>query len=231
MADQHTELVAHLQHRLPQWRQLAEVEDPPEADMAVNPVEPMTFELDVDDELVSVVIRYDSGGDETSSYVIEHRIRASFRDGNITDFDPDELPGPRWDPDAPDPVTTLAGVIEAVVERHLGLLNATNAPDVVFRCPYCDALAETPAPRRTLCAARVCACGAIGLANPAVDQDEIIDDAIGLLNVPIPDEARGDDAALIEAIRAAGYEVREGWSGGSELHPWAPQVTMWFRRT
>lgn len=158
-------------------------------------------------------------------------LRVSFCDGKITDFDPDELPGPRWDPGAQDPVTTLAGVIEAVVERRLGLLNATNAPEVVFRCPYCDAVAGMPASRRTLCAVRTCACGAIGLANPAVDQDEIIDDAIELLEVRVSDEARGDDAALIEGIRAAGHEVREGFSGGQDLHPWGPQVVMWFRRS
>lgn len=231
MADQRTKLITRLQHMLPQWRQFAEVDEQPAADMAVNPAEPMAFELEVDDDLVTLVIRYDSGGGLETSHVIEDRVKVSFHDGKISEFDPDNLPGPPWDPDAEDPVAALADVIEGVVERHLGLYNATNAPDVIFHCPYCDAVAEESAPRHTLSAARACACGAIGLANPAVDQDEIIDDAIELLEVRIPDAARGDDAALIEAIRAAGYEVREGWSGGQDLHPWGPQVVMWFRRS
>lgn len=192
---------------------------------------PEVFELEVDDDQVTLVIRCDSGDDGKTSNGIDHRIRVSFRDGKITDFDPDELPGPRWDPGAQDAAITLAGVIETVVERHLGLLHATNAPEVVFRCLYCDAVAEMAAPRRTLCAARTCACGAIGLANPAVDQDEIIDDAIELLEVRVPEATHGDDAGLIEAIRADGYEVREGFSGGQDLHSWGPQIVMWFRRS
>lgn len=231
MADQRTALITRLQHLLPQWRRFAETEAQTPVDMAVNPVEPTAFELEVNDNLVTLVIRYDSGGGIETSYVIEDRVRVSFSDGEIVDFDPDELPGPQWHPASEDPVAALTSVIEGMVERHLGLYNATNAPDVVFRCPYCDAVAQAPASRRTLCEARTCGCGAIGLANPRVDQDEIIDDAIGLLDVPIPDAARGDDARLIQAIRTAGYEVREGWSGGEDLHPWGRQITMWFRRS
>jgi hypothetical protein len=55
-----------------------------------------------------------------------------------------------------------------------------------------------------------CSCGAIALAAPTVDTDEIVDDALGIFAVQIREESRGYDALMLEDLRRSGVEIREG---------------------
>lgn len=226
MADQRAALIEHLHKTLLELRHYAQAAPPS------DPAPAAAFDLAIEDDAVSLIISDDNGGGEETAHPVGYRMRVTFKDGNISDVTYDDLPGPRWQKDDDgDSAAALAKVMQAVGERYLGLVHAGNAPEHVFQCPFCDVVAETSIEQQTVCSSRRCVCGALGLANPAVDQDEIIDDALNVLAVAVPAAAAGSDAALLQSISDAGYEMRLGWSGGSDLHPWGPQMTMWFRRT
>lgn len=195
----------------------------------IPPTDPVpAFELEVDERRMVARILDDNGGGEETSHETVEELRIE-RDGGRAP----RLVAGAWADDGHGGTASVDGIVAAVrgaCERALGLINADNSPQTVFRCPFCDRVAGDAPPGRTLCAARRCGCGAVGLSAPAVDTDEIIDDAIGLFDVGVRDASRGHDAALLEDVRRAGIEVREGWSGGSGLHPWGPQRTLWFRR-
>jgi hypothetical protein len=53
--------------------------------------------------------------------------------------------------------------------------------------PWCSRFAGLPTDFAVICESRVCECGALGLAAPSWDTDEIIDDAINVFG-PIPHE-------------------------------------------
>ena len=97
-------------------------------------------------------------------------------------------------------------------------------------CPFCRhvALLETEHP--VLCDSRTCSCGAVALAAATADTDEIVDDALGLFRVQIREESRGYDALLIEDLRRAGVEIREGETARVREGFWGQYTSMWFRR-
>jgi hypothetical protein len=48
-----------------------------------------------------------------------------------------------------------------------------------WSCPWCQVEAILPGNPSVICESRRCQCGALGVAAPLWDTDEIIDDAIG----------------------------------------------------
>ena len=97
-------------------------------------------------------------------------------------------------------------------------------------CPFCGVFAVLETKQQALCDSRTCSCGAIALAAPAVDTDEIIDDALGIFSVPIRDESHGYDNLLVEDICRAGIEVREGDQVRVREGFWGEYRCLWFRR-
>ena len=99
-----------------------------------------------------------------------------------------------------------------------------------WTCPFCGKHAASRTPERVLCSSRTCACGAIALAAPEVDQDEIIDDAIGVFGARIQEESRGFDARLLADLARAGVAIRNGERMTLGDSPWGGWTSMWFRR-
>ncbi len=97
-------------------------------------------------------------------------------------------------------------------------------------CPFCGAVATRETQDRVLCDSRSCSCGAIGLAAPVVDSDEIVDDALGVFGVQVSAESRGFDHLLLEDLRNAGVEVREGQRTRVGEGFWGEYISLWFRR-
>jgi len=77
-------------------------------------------------------------------------------------------------------------------------------------CPFCGKTATLETKQRSLCESKTCPCGAIGLAAPTVDTDEIIDDALGMFSVQIREESIGLDARMLDDLARAGFDIREG---------------------
>ena len=77
-------------------------------------------------------------------------------------------------------------------------------------CPFCGKAATLETKQRSLCESKTCPCGAIGLAAPTVDTDEIIDDALGMFSVQIREESIGLDARMLDDLARAGFDIREG---------------------
>ena len=98
-------------------------------------------------------------------------------------------------------------------------------------CPFCGTIASGEIKERVLCDGRECSCGAVALAAPAVDMDEIIDDALGIFRIQIRAESRGFDALMLDDILGAGVEVREGQRARVGAGIWADHTSMWFRRS
>lgn len=78
---------------------------------------------------------------------------------------------------------------------------------------------------------RICCCGAIGIAAPSVDADEIIDDALNIFSAEIQEKSRGYDALLLQDIRQAGVEIRNGERADLGNGFWGQYTSMWFRRS
>lgn len=107
----------------------------------------------------------------------------------------------------------------------------SETPDQ-WTCPFCGAQAvweTTPAP---LGESRTCACGAIALAAPARDYDEITDDALNLFSIPTRPESRGSEALLRRDLLDAGIEIRDGLTRRVEIAPGRhdEMQSVWFRR-
>ena len=82
-----------------------------------------------------------------------------------------------------------------------------------------------------LCDSRTCSCGAIALAAPSVDTDEIIDDALGIFAVQIRKVSRGYDALMLEDLCRAGVEIREGERARVREGFWGEYTSLWFRKS
>jgi hypothetical protein len=100
-----------------------------------------------------------------------------------------------------------------------------------WSCPFCGTVATGETKEHVLCESRTCSCGAIALAAPACDQDEIIDDALGIFGVQIREETKGFDALLLSDLRDAGVEMREGQSARVSEGFWGEYTSLWFRRS
>lgn len=98
-------------------------------------------------------------------------------------------------------------------------------------CPFCGRVATQETSEVVLCDSRTCSCGAIALAAPRPDTDEIVDDALNIFGVQIRDESRGFDSLLLEDIRRAGVEVREGQRARVREGLLGEYVSLWFRRS
>ena len=100
-----------------------------------------------------------------------------------------------------------------------------------WHCPWCGREAQREQaedyPER-----RLCGCGAVAMAAPAVDSDEIIDAALAYFRVPVAPNSRGFDALFLQDIRRSGIEIREGaFTQNPDLPPfWATTCHLWFRR-
>jgi len=100
-----------------------------------------------------------------------------------------------------------------------------------WSCPFCGETATLDTELRVLCDSRRCSCGAIALAAPTVDTDEIVDDALGIFAVQIREESRGYDALLLEDLRRAGVEIRQGERARVREGFWGEYSSLWFRRS
>ena len=100
-----------------------------------------------------------------------------------------------------------------------------------WSCPFCGTVATRETKERVLCDSRTCSCGVIALAAPVVDTDEIVDDALGIFRVQSRAESRGFDAFMLEDLRHAGVEVREGQRARVMEGFWGEYTSLWFRRS
>ena len=66
---------------------------------------------------------------------------------------------------------------------------------------------------------------------PVVDTDEIVDDALGIFGVQIRAESRGLDALMLEDLRHAGVEIREGQRARVREGFWGEYISLWVRRS
>lgn len=98
-------------------------------------------------------------------------------------------------------------------------------------CPFCDRRATLDTEQQVLCVSRTCSCGAIALAAPTVDMDEIVDDALGIFAVQIREESRGYDTLMLKDLRRAGVEIREGERVLVGEGFWGEYASLWFRRS
>ncbi len=100
-----------------------------------------------------------------------------------------------------------------------------------WKCPWCgsEALNKTSI---VMPDSRACDCGAVGIAAPRVDSDEIIDAAIDYFHVTTRPESRGFDALFLQDIQRSGIEIREGALTRNLEAPefWATIRHLWFRR-
>jgi hypothetical protein len=71
----------------------------------------------------------------------------------------------------------------------------------------------------------------MALAAPVVDTDEIVDDALGIFGVQIRAESRGFDALMLEDLRHAGVEIREGQRARVAEGFWGDYTSLWFRKS
>jgi len=101
--------------------------------------------------------------------------------------------------------------------------------DYNWLCPWCGKVALPPTEHTVVSYSKTCECGALALAAPPWDTDEIIDDAINIFGIadgyltPYNDDR-------IAGLEKVGVEIAEGTrvsSGGS--HPIKLRV-LWFRR-
>jgi hypothetical protein len=100
-----------------------------------------------------------------------------------------------------------------------------------WECPWCGGEARNKV-SKILPDARACDCGAVGMAAPQVDSDEIIDAAIDYFHVTTRPESRGFDAELWKDIQQSGIEIREGMltRDPDKSGIWATIRHLWFRR-
>lgn len=99
-------------------------------------------------------------------------------------------------------------------------------------CPWCGGTAKDTA-GIAIVESRVCDCGAVVIAGPQVDSDEIIDAAIDHFRIKTRPESRGYDTLLLRDIEQSGVEIREGivTQNAEAPGPWAATRHLWFRRT
>jgi hypothetical protein len=102
-------------------------------------------------------------------------------------------------------------------------------PNLSWLCPWCGGVASLPTAHAVICYSRTCACGAVALAAPPQDSDEIIDDAINIYGIPL-ESLTPFDADRLAALSQAGVAVRDG--GAIDPQPPSPHPLrlLWFRR-
>jgi hypothetical protein len=99
-------------------------------------------------------------------------------------------------------------------------------------CPFCTGTATQSTASGGACDSRACACGAIGLAAPACDMDEILEDAVQIFGVAIREDTRLHDSMRQQDVRMPGIEVRHGRTvpvgqGAGRIRDF---MSLWFLR-
>jgi len=100
-----------------------------------------------------------------------------------------------------------------------------------WECPWCGGDAQNTT-NVVLLDSRACDCGAVAIAGPQIDSDEIIDAAIDYFHITTRPESRGCDALFLQDIERSGIEIREGvlTQDPEAQAPWATIRHLWFRR-
>src|SRR5262249_46744683 len=98
-----------------------------------------------------------------------------------------------------------------------------------WSCPFCGAVATLETKQRVISDSRTCSCGAIALAAPTADRDELVDDARGIFGISVREESRGMVPLQLEDFRHAGVEVREGQRAPVGEGFWGDYTCLWFR--
>jgi hypothetical protein len=99
-----------------------------------------------------------------------------------------------------------------------------------WRCPWCGSVALRSTRLSVLCVSRECLCGAIVLAAPRHDFDEILDVAVSAFELSISIISLGDTRLMVQEMEKAGVEIAVGMTlkhsvdGGSLQHQY-----LWFR--
>jgi hypothetical protein len=98
-------------------------------------------------------------------------------------------------------------------------------------CTFCSTVAIRETKEHVLCDTRTGSCGATALAAPVFDTDEIIDDALQTFGVQIREKSRGFDAIMLEDLRLAGVEIREGQPTRVREGFSGEYASLWFRKS
>jgi hypothetical protein len=102
-------------------------------------------------------------------------------------------------------------------------------PEHEWLCPWCRAIANKPGNMSGICESKRCECGALGIATPPWDTDEIVDDAIGVFGIP-----EGDltpyDSDRVAGLQQVGVEVAEGERIPAGVLNRFELRVLWFRR-
>jgi hypothetical protein len=98
-----------------------------------------------------------------------------------------------------------------------------------WACPWCQAVATRPSDSTGICESKQCECGALGIAAPPWDTDEIIDDAIGVFGI-----AEGYltplDSDRLAGLRQVGVEIAEGQRIPPGANRRLELRVLWFRK-
>jgi histidine triad (HIT) family protein len=97
-----------------------------------------------------------------------------------------------------------------------------------WTCPWCRALATLPG-SASICQSRRCECGALAIAAPPWDTDEIIDDAIGVFGIGVA-HLTSLDSDRVTGLRQMGVDVAEGQRLPATGSDRFELRVLWFRR-
>lgn len=98
-----------------------------------------------------------------------------------------------------------------------------------WNCPYCNSVASYKTEKPTLCDSRTCACGAIGLATPAVDSDLLAHDVNVLFNIKDDEDPINYRTILRDCLQNEGIECRSGDRIAVGESICAEYISFWFR--
>ncbi len=97
-------------------------------------------------------------------------------------------------------------------------------------CPYCGAAAlKKLISDHIFCEARICACGAVALAGPVVDTDELVDSAVCLYQLDLLGPGSTIEVNTLDDLLRAGFEYRSGESAHVGSGIWTDHTSLWFR--
>lgn len=102
-------------------------------------------------------------------------------------------------------------------------------PEHEWLCPWCQAIAEMPGNLSGIWESKHCECGALGIAAPPWDTDEIIDDAIGVFGIA-EGYLASHDSDRVAGLQQVGVEVAEGERIAAGVLSQFELRVLWFRR-
>ena len=124
------------------------------------------------------------------------------------------------------------GATRSRAARYDRTMATLDDPSARWNCAFCGARAiDAPDHRQwAIVSTHRCVCGAVGMCAPSIDYDEITDAAFGHFAVAPRPESRGFESRLLDDLRAAGVEMREGVTIRTADHAWGLIRHEWFRR-